>query len=150
MGPAFVCLLQKSSSPSLSASPAERVLCLGETLVSDLPGVSWGGWTAMYCCALWCNRLPMFMLFCSLRCVLWVPSLLPFILSQMHPTNGVTYEALYQAVFFQPNFTSCFVQMLCSAHCCNSLPDVSTDLFFLRRNRHKALHIYIYIYILIY
>ena len=41
MGPAFICLLLKSLSPSLSANSALRVLCLDHTSVSGLPEISW-------------------------------------------------------------------------------------------------------------
>jgi len=85
---------------------------------------------AMCCRALSCNTLPMFKLFSSLRCALWVPSVLPFTSSLMYLTNGSTYEAVCQAVYSRPILhPSCFAQMLCSAHCCNSLPDVSCDFF---------------------
>jgi len=40
---AFVYLLPKSSPPSLSANPAERVLCFDHTSSSGLPETSWCG-----------------------------------------------------------------------------------------------------------
>jgi hypothetical protein len=46
VGPAFACLLRNSSPPSLSANPAERVLCLDHTTVSRLPEISWCGETS--------------------------------------------------------------------------------------------------------
>jgi len=46
VGPAFVCLLRKSSSPSLSANPAERVLCLDHTSAFGLLEIPWCGETS--------------------------------------------------------------------------------------------------------
>ena len=105
MGTAFVFLLRKSSSSSLSANPAERVLCREHSSFPGPPEMSWGDETSdnhlvqcRYCsynarkfrtwilrvmrlrapmCGrdLSCDRLPKFIPFSSLQCCLCIPSL---------------------------------------------------------------------------
>jgi hypothetical protein len=99
-----------------------------------------------------CDRPPSFMPFSS-RCCLWVPSLLsllPFSLSLIYLVNCTTHEAPCQAVSSSPLLIpSCFVQILFSAICCNSLSDVSFDLFFLyvEVDEKLCLHLNIFIFV---
>jgi hypothetical protein len=52
--------------------------------------------------------------------------------------------------FLQPTFLpSCFVQILCSALCCNSLFDVCFDLFFLYVEVDTKFHLHLNKYIFV-
>jgi hypothetical protein len=100
-----------------------------------------------------CNIPPTFMPFSYPRCCLWIPSLLsilPFSLSLICLANCTTHEAPCQAVSSSPLLHfSCFVQILFSALCCNSLSDVSFDLFFLYVEVDTKLHLHLNVYIFV-
>ena len=127
------------SSKKFAASTAERLLCLGQTSVSGLPEITWGGWTTMCFRALQCNIL-MFMLFSSMCSVGYVTIVLHFVTKLSN--KWLNLWSSMSSSFLQPSFTSCIAEMLCSAHCCNSLPDVNSELIFLRRSKHKASRTY--------